>query len=435
MAGLPGKSAFFTTYLSSLWIQGLTLISGMMVARMLGPEGRGHLAGALVWPSLLTGFSLLGVNNSLVIKSAEKPKSAEEYATLGVIILMPVLAISMALGWLFIPYWTHEGDLEQIRLSRWALLLVPSMVVIALLMAIDQGTGNFRRFNRTRNILNPVYLVILVGYWIWQVNDVSWYLAALTIANIATLLFRMSYARFRIPQGSSLITAKELLRTSFPFAITGVVYAVRDNAERLLLMALLPIASLGNYAVASTASSIHLTFGKSLNTVLFTRSASQDEQNALIDVARLFRLMALINLLLGSVAAVILPLLIPIVFGGEFKTAVVPAVLLIVSQFFLSQGSLINEGLRARKKPYFGMFGVILSLAVFSAVGILLSNRFGLIGVAMASIVGQAFYCSHMMIRLKRASPNARLIPEVEDIRIVLRMIKSLFYASLGRGR
>lgn len=426
MAALPGRKAFFTTYLSSLWIQGLTLLSGMLVARMLGPEGRGQLAGAQVWPGILGMVALFGVNNILSIQAAEKKRPVSELETLGLVLALPTIALCIVAGWFLLPWVLPAGQPELIPLSRGYLLIVPIFAWTSTLMAIDQGAGNFRRFNQVRNILNPVYLGLVLVFWLVGVREVVWFLAALLFANFAVMVFRLAGARPARLTGPLPPQAAALWREGFPFWITGIVHVLRDNAERIVLMALLPAAALGFYVVAFTASGIHLNLGKSLNLVLFSRSAAQSQEKALLDVARLFRLMAVMNLVLGLCVAAALPLLIPLVFGAEFKPSVWPAMLLVVSQFFLSQGMLINEGLRARRKPFFGMLGMVLATGVFVLAGVMLAGRAGLLGVAAASVIGQACYCAYMMLRLKRACPEAALFPGAAEARSLAQGLRGL---------
>ena len=46
---------------ASVAIQGLNVLTGIVLARTLGPAGRGELAAVMLWPSILAAVGSLGV--------------------------------------------------------------------------------------------------------------------------------------------------------------------------------------------------------------------------------------------------------------------------------------------------------------------------------------------------------------------------------------
>lgn len=430
---LPQRRALLQTFSTSVWIQLLTVLTGALVARLLGPAGRGQLAGAQIWPTILGTVALLGVNNALAIRSATQRERANTFGWLALKLGVRVSAAMVLLGWFALPWLLPTGDAEVLRLSRLYLAYIPLFVLTAYLMALDQGAGNFARFNLTRNIFNPIYLVAVLALWMGGVLEVEWFLGALLLANAATLLFRLFYLR-RPASAAVPGEIRGLLRQGLPFCLTGLIYILRDNTERILLLFLLGAAPLGFYVVAFTASGVHLTLSKALNLVIFSRAATLTEANALKDVARFFRVMSVVNLVLGASVAAILPVLIPLLFGEKFRDAVQPAMVLVLSQYFFSQGAMIEEALRARSRPLYGMLGMLLTIAVLAASGVLLAPRFGLLGVATASVLAQIAFCCCMAAILKRLHPEARILPGVDDMRLLRRSLGEAI-AQIRRSR
>ena len=54
----PGLTDLAGTYAATLLVQGSTLVVGVVLARALGPEARGTLAAALIWPTMIAGLAL-----------------------------------------------------------------------------------------------------------------------------------------------------------------------------------------------------------------------------------------------------------------------------------------------------------------------------------------------------------------------------------------
>ncbi len=429
MARLPSKRAFFTTFATGIATQALTLVSGALAARLLGPEGRGQFAGAQVWPGILGMAALLGINNALSIRAAQQRehKGAFERQSIRLGLLLSLAGVIA--GWLAMPWLVPADNPELLWLSRISLIHIPVFVLTSNLMAIDQGCGDFRQFNIARQILTPVYLLFVVVLWFMGVHEVVWFVLSLLAANLAVLFYRLAVVLRKSTAPSPAPDHAELFRTGARFWVTGIAAVLRDNAERLLLMFLLGPAALGLYVVAGTASGAHLNLTRSLNLIVFSRAAALEERHALNDAARFFRLMGLLNLLLslGMVAA--MPLLIWLIYGTGFSGSVVPAMLLVAAQYFLSQGAVLDEALRARANPLVGLGGMVCGMGVFAVAGWALSMTMELLGVAIAAIAGQLAYCVWMIVAFRRASGNQRLLPGPTDFADLRRLIRETLAA------
>jgi O-antigen/teichoic acid export membrane protein len=426
---LPGRKAFAGTFLTSVWIQFLTLITGALTARLLGPHGRGQFAAAQIWPSILATIALLGINNALAIRAA-KPSNPvpalERFALRSGIVSAIAVAI---VGWFTLRLLLPSDNPVLIPLARLFLIYVPIFVLTSNLMAIDQGSGNFKQFNIARNIITPVYLALLCLLWIFGVRKVEWFLAALLVANFAVLLYRL----LLIKPGDSVspVRMKGLIQSGIPFWITNCVLILRDNAERLLLMFLLGPTSLGLFVVAFTMAGAHMTIAGSLNLVVFSRAAALEKSHALQDAARVFRIMGLVNLVLGFGMVIVQPVIIPLIFGKAFSAAIVPAMLLVAAQLFRSQASVLQEAMRGQARPFIGLVGVLLGMVVFAGIGFWLAHESGIAGVAVASICGQLSYCGFMVFALKRLEPDAQIFIKAEDgthLIAILRELKSALF-------
>lgn len=427
---LPSKRAFLTTFATGVWIQALTIVTGALTARLLGPEGRGQFAGAQVWPGILSMVALLGINNALSLRAArdQAHKGAYERHALRFGLLLSLAGV--VAGWLALPILVPADNPELLWLSRVNLIHLPLFVLTSNLMAIDHGVGDFRLFNRARHILTPVYLVLLLGLWVSGIRDVVWFVAALLAANFAVLAWRLTKVQWHSAESTSVAG---LFRDGLPFWSTGIVAVVRDNAERLLLMFLLGPTALGLFVVAATASGVHLNFTAALNLIVFARGAALGAEHALPDAARFFRLMSVLNAALGLGMVAAMPLLIRVVYGPGFQDSVLPAMLLVAAQFFRSQGAILDEALRARAKPLVGLVGMILGMATFAAAGVSLAGPFGLLGVAVASIAGQLAYWTWMIVAFRRAGNGLRLVPDRADLSDLGRLLRETRLALINR--
>ena len=431
---LPSTRAFFGTFATGVATQALTLVTGALTARLLGPEGRGQFAGAQVWPGIVAMLALFGINNALSIRAARDRGHKAIFEQKALKLGLPLSVLGAAIGWFAMPWLVPASNPELLWLSRVMLIQVPLFALTSNLMAIDQGCGDFKQFNVARNILTPVYLVLLVTLWLAGVREVIWFLGALLTANFAVLIYRLIVVK-RDPSPGDAPANSELFRSGFPFWISGGVSILRDNAERLLLMFLLGPSALGFYTVAFTASGAHLNISRSLNLIVFSRSAALGGKSALADAARFFRMMGLMNVALGIIMVVAMPLLIHIIFGPSFAGAVKPAMLLVMAQLFLSQGAILDEALRAQSRPYVGLIGMVCGMTVFAAVGSFIAKPLGLLGVAGASIAGQFAFWLWMVVSFRRIGGDVRLFPNRHDVAQLVRIASETKEALFSRLR
>lgn len=134
-----------------------------------------------------------------------------------------------------------------------------------------------------------------------------------------------------------------------------------------------------------------------------------DLHEAIDDFTRLFRHAVVVSAALSVVIAALLPLAVPMLFGSDFRAAVLPAMILVLGNLFGSLASLADDALRAQAKPMPGLQGKFLGSGVFLGLAFILHAELGIIGIASASVAGQAVFLAWMVRRIRRiaASPLA----------------------------
>lgn len=432
MTQLPKLRAFLGTIFTSFGIQMITLFSGGLTSRVLGADGRGLLAGAQLVPNMIAIISLLGINNVIAILVAKDNEKSIELSLISLKITLPLSIISCLVGWYIIPFVLPEENIELIKLSRFFLLYIPISIPINLLMSIDQGIGNFALFNKTRFILNPVYLALVIILSIFSLNQPFWFLLSLILSNLALLIYRLTFVKWKKLKIIKVQTNfLSLVMQGKNFFLTSIVYIVKDNIERFILLLLLGATSLGVYVVALSASGLHLILSKSLNLIVFSRGAALESGQAVHDCSRTFRIMAIINFFISLLVIGLMPILIPVVFGSDFNSSIVPAMLLVISQYFLCQASLLDEGLRSQQLPLFGMQGVIGNVLITIVLGLVFVPNGGTVSMTIISIISQVCYLVWMIISFKRIDNQVKLLPELLDLHFIITKLKIFSLARL----
>jgi O-antigen/teichoic acid export membrane protein len=413
-----GSREFASTLITNVVIQACTVVQGILVARLLGPAGRGQFAAAILWPGLFAAMSGMGISVALARRAGRAHDLARVIRT-GLLLTLLTGTINAVLCAAAIP-WLLPGNDTVVRNA--AYVFVPFIIfnqVSLAMIAIDQGAGWFGQMNWTRLIVNPVYLLFVVVLWFTGVRNVGWFVIGLLSANAAVAFARVILAVQRAPLPGPMEPVNAVFRQALPFGFAGLLNPLAASADKALLLYLLGTAQLGFYTVALTAASVVNSLAGAAGTVSFGMSAQVKDREGFDRVARMFRFTAWTWLLAGLGVAVIIPIVLPLLYGAVFRPAIWPAILLIPAAALTGQASILEESMRAQGRAFVGLEARAAGLVVMIAMGWLLAPVVGIYGVVFAAIGSQAIVLIVMMFAARwhfhRALLNA-LLPRISDL-------------------
>ena len=164
---------FASTFGTNVAIQVCTIVQAIFLARLLEPTGRGQFAAAILWPSIFAAVGGMGVGVALARRAACTADLARLTRT-AIVLTLATSTIATICCAAVLPWLMAEVDGVS-RSAAWYFLPYIVFNHVALgLIAIDQGAGRFRQFNLTRLIINPAYLLLIVGLWLSGTREVHW---------------------------------------------------------------------------------------------------------------------------------------------------------------------------------------------------------------------------------------------------------------------
>lgn len=421
----PGMRALSGTLVTSFALQGGGAISGVLAARLLGPEQRGQLAAVLLWPSVIAAIGIFGTNWATVRLSAAGERDLGELAGSTGILALALSLVSVMVGWFVLPSLLADRDalvpLARLYLVCW----IPVNYLGLNLLALDQGRGNFFRFNWTRAILSPVYIALILMFWAWTRPTVAVFAIALLGGNAAVIVARLTcLARERLVLRITRASVFALLRLGLPFAMSSAAVLLATQIDRIIVVSFLGDAEVGFYMVAWAFAQIFSGFSSSLGTVTFARSAStrmSDEMSRFVE--RNFRRLLLLGVSAGIAAAILAPLLIAPVYGRQFQAAVLPCIFLAIGSAFLPAVTFMDESLRGQGKPEYGVLSRFVGAGLIAFGAMFAVPRWGITGMSMATFAGTFAQAAMLVMlggRILQIPLAALCLPRAEDVRYVL---------------
>jgi O-antigen/teichoic acid export membrane protein len=387
----PGSQAVLATAGSSLVVYALSVLTGPVLARALGDEGRGSLAAVVVPTQLLAWVAGLGMPTATGYFAASVPRRqlvASAWAITAVV-AAPLAVVGMVLAPRFLA--SHD----PLTVGWFRALLVATVLLVPTYAALDHlnGSGQVRRFNAVRHLIPlsnaaGVLIAALAGRLTLTVA-----LAVATVANVGGALVVLGFTRSFPGRGFRLGVFLMEARYGARAVVGDVAHLLVGRLDQVLMVSLVAPAQLGVYAVAATASAVSGSISNGLALATFPRirraltTAERD--------AATFRAAAGMFAVSGAIAAAVAiaaPLGLPLLFGDGFEAAVRPLWWLLPGQICFDVGSVLGARLRADGLPGRATLGHCAAAAVTVFVAYPAVAARGIEGAAVVTTVSQAVF-------------------------------------------
>jgi O-antigen/teichoic acid export membrane protein len=198
---------------------------------------------------------------------------------------------------------------------------------------------------------------------------------------------------------------------------------LHQRADVLLLGVLAPAASLGVYVVAyQTVEPILILSTAGAATILALGHGSPEVERGAV-TARLIRETLLVGGLLAVLAAVTAPILVPLVYGPAFSSAVLPLLILLPGIVALSCGRIAMSDLMRRNMLERLAAISVAATALNVGLNLALIPSLGAVGAALASLVSYTTQAALAIAVDRRAGGFALslLVPGRADVADLIR--------------
>ncbi len=380
------------TFLTNGIILASALTSGVIAARLLGVEDRGLLAAVIYWPHFVAGVAAMGLNEAIVIRTARSGKTGSLQATalaLSLALALPVVAIGLLLLRFLL------GDSRQAYLpftQIYFAAFVPLSFVAMNLLAIDQGEFRFHSYNIQRVTQAVAYPVLLLVLWLAGFLTVENAAIAVVSGTGIVALLRIWQAGPWLKIHPSLQEAGELLILGMRLHATNLATFLAMQIDKMALVLWSNDAQLGLYVVAvAAASAAPSLFVQTYVNVMLPTAAKSGPDLKGID-ALLGPLRRLLVLITASTClmVIMLPILLPMVFGRSYVTAVGYAQVLAVAFAFVGLKNVFIYLLRAWAKNKPGSFGEGLASLILIAGAYPSLHIWGVMGLSLLMVLAHA---------------------------------------------
>jgi O-antigen/teichoic acid export membrane protein len=378
--------------LVSLGITACSLVSAPILARALGPDGRGDLAAVLVPLGLVPLLVELGLGTYAARAAARGREIAVLTGTLGTLLLGlsmigPLLAFPVA-------ELLAEG---RGSVETWLVVgffLLPVGLLVNLLAGIAMGLERWRTVIAVRLIPPVVGLLALVPLYLTDTLTVATAAASAIFASILTLV---PVLPLLLTQGRLRWQTAEA-RKAIPFGLkawaSGIALSANVRLDQLLMIKLVEPRVLGLYAVAVTFASFPSVLVRGLNGALFPRIAAGDRAVT----ARAMRLTLLLVSLASIVMATVCEPFLRLLLGDAFADATPMALVLLIACVFRAAGTVLDNSVTAHGAPGASAISQGLALAITVPGLFIAVPALGGVGAALVSVAAYGMTFAYLFV-------------------------------------
>jgi O-antigen/teichoic acid export membrane protein len=418
-----------------VWGTGGSILLGVCqsiaVARLLGPSGLAPYATTIAAVTIAAQLSDGGLANSYAYFGRERPGSLVRLTRLllrhvGVCLLLATTVMGFA--WWF----DIAGTRSVLRsVSFAAVLLTLFGVTMAgrVMPVLVLAVGRYRAHALLTNGAAALQLAALLAAY--AVAGPSWdvFVAAVAGAQLVAVAVQVMFVLRRHGQARpEAVSLSECYGFGLRIKWAEMMKFLSGRADLLVVASALPARDVGLYSLALGLREFGMTplrtySGILQNMLVDRRRAGFDDR---ILVLGSLMLQAAISTALSVGAVLTFPILLPLVYGAEYRGAAMPAAIALTSTIFLSIAGICWSVFNMRGEP--GTTSAIVTVSGLSGPVLVyvLARSLGLNGAALASVASSALAAALSVIWLvRRRGYTARDLPNAaKRLRELLRAVR-----------
>ncbi len=396
VVGRLTRSTFAKNVASTFTVQVLVLILNIIqaavIARWLGPEGKGVVALALLIPGMLGLFLNGGLGVANVYFAGSKQIDPCTLTVNSIALVIP----ATALGILAMVILVFTGWLEKLvpGVPLWLVILgmvsLPLSLLIGFLNGLLQGLQRIVMLNILNIIQSMLNLVLtsilLIGLRFGAAGALLAFLGS-TLINLVLLsvVLRREGCVFR-PRWDRTVM-QQTLSFGMKGYIGNILQFFNYRLDMILVNYFLNPASVGIYTVSARFAELLWNLPNAVGFVIFPKAAATKPETLNQFTPRIFATVLVITML-GAVGLAILGRpLITLVYSAAFLDAYIPMLALLPGIVLLGAAKVLTNEIAGRGYPHYNSItsGIALVLTIVLDLGLI--PRYGVLGASIASSI------------------------------------------------
>ena len=412
----------FSIFLRDIFLTVSNIITGIIIARKLGPEFFGFWMILMLIPSYAEAFGRIKVDIASVYFIGKKKYN--EFSILnnvnsigslitGFIILLFLLFFEYIYNFLFVDI---EYDLKNYAYV--IILQIPIQIFFLNYSYYHLAKENITVYNFMLIIKAITNIILIIIFLLILDLNILGVIISLIISTFCGFLYGFINSDLsKIKLYLNISECKDLISYSLNFYFSGILAHFNELGVRTLAVIFVSPVQIGFLALGQNLSKLLNRINDALNSILFSRISKSNFDSAKDLTIRSFRMISIIIFISGIIFFILIKYLIIFMYGVEFLEStnivkiIIPGVLIYGSTTTII--SFFNGIGMASTIPKIQIIPILFHLVL----AYFLMENYGIEGGALAYSLGLIFY-SLLLIRKFIVITESNLkdfIPKFED--------------------
>lgn len=409
-----------------------SFFSGMIIARILGPQGKGELYLINQIVSISSVFFAIGIGPAILYFLKKKEILRGQSLKIIVIYTLIVCGIVFLIYSLFS---TNVLGLFNNTIDQKQFLFCCLLIVITLFLnflgyvLMDQDTG-VKIWSLLSIIGNIIYLSSLFTLVFFFEKGVYGALMALLLSalfKLILIIIKLSEEKL-VFEDVPWVKIKPILKYSLGLFAGNLFLTGVYRIDVFFVNNYLSVSELGIYSVSVTISELLLLIPSAIGVALFPHLSALGCKEQVTTMGQVGRLSMILGILGTSGIAIFAYPLILLIFGGKFLSAFLPTLLLLPGLIAMTLNYAYSNYIFAIGKPFFSAFIFGGGLAINIVLNLFLLKYLGINGAALFSSITYIIITIGFIGIIKKETElpvKEFVIPTKQDIQFIKNYLKN----------
>lgn len=401
-----------------------SFLSGVALARALGPAGKGYFDIAVGSATLLSTFTGLSLSSGVFYYAARGEVDERQLLrlTLGLALVQAavIAPVLLLLGGHEAVAWLLPGGSRRTA----ALLIVVLLAALQaqqILQAIAKGRGRFRAFAASELLARGGALAAAVAFAVAGARSAEPFVASLAVATAAATVLLAAVTRRGAPAAAGPAPLRAVVLYSLPLYLGNAVQFLNYKLDIFFVKSYVGLGAVGKYTVAVWLAQIVWLIPNALAALVMRAVAEQDGAGEVMRrVTAVARLSLYVSCLSMAGLAVAGSVGVAALFGRDFRDSVSPLLFLAPGVVLFCPTIILSAYLNGVRAQSYTTAIACGSLVVTVVLNLLLVPRMAIDGAAVASSVSYTLSTVATVWAVRRLNSDlsvaALFVPQPADL-------------------
>ncbi|MBC8488724.1 MAG: oligosaccharide flippase family protein [Bacteroidetes bacterium] len=411
------------------------LITSVVIARVLGPEGKGIYALTTFLPFILLYFMNFGLGHAAVYLIAKKDYPREVIVGNNLILMLFHSLIALIVGIGMVKYF-HGGLLPSVGKNYLylSLVLIPSLLIFSIILPIQLGLQNIGRYNILQ-LSSPFLFLVLIPVLLFYTGDkiigtLTAYIIAVTVIGLIIVFSVIRVCGRPVFKINKDYIAK-VYTYGIKFNISSILLFLNQRVNVVIINWFMNPAMVGLFTLSTGLAEKIWLVADGISTVLFPKLSSLNEDTKRNNFTSLvFKTTVLVVSMICFILFLLGKLIIVLLFSDSFLGSVEPFRILLIGVIASSGLRIIESDFKGRGRPELVSMIMLISFIIMIIGSLTLIPIFQLLGAAYAMVAANIcalIFAIVMYVKVSSTKVRELLIPRKNDFTtLTTALIKSL---------